>query len=624
MYNVKDNAEAKLQVWLSSLATTLVVELGNGMLFPDAPFIAVLNKRDSDWKITKSEKVEVTAKDGDQYTVNRGYEWTTPLDFNAWDFFSLFVLARHIQDLQEWLEISANDTAIANEYSSSSTYSVWAIVMYKWDRYRCTTAVSTAENFNPNKWTKVSVQSNISTIEGNVSWLQTNMNNILTNWIPTQVLTKKYIIWEAFTKWVHLWYIPKNDEDLATDPAELTGSNTLTTYAYASWTSSNQISFYISKSDTWTTVTDVRVTIWSLTWTVPFNDIQLDRWKVTVTLSWNITSSRWTLLTIQFSLTTTSADWTIYIYQNSDYYYPSWTTEIYVMANDVGLTSYDGDSLYAHCDYLDSRKAKITWSSSRSPSTAYSNDWTNRTGWSAWTARYWRLCRYTRNYSASDIKFRFARYKRIAVWSNAIEKDVVYKMDTGYMSYGDESIWNEWTVSGASYTSAQRLYTTTYTPTVSWTYYLNNNWIIYPSFSDVVSMNGEKWRYLEANTSYTIYVNCCCWAWASWNYSYSKFNINRRVISMWDMPLYPMANKSSWELEFWIYWIVWYTWNPGFIHDHLGDKYWTIKIKSIFWDFASWGWNTVDDVMLAIRNASNIANSVRYSTAVYCSANSNI
>ena len=60
MYNVKDNAEAKLQVWLSSLATTLVVELGNGMLFPDAPFIAVLNKRDSDWKITKSEKVDLS------------------------------------------------------------------------------------------------------------------------------------------------------------------------------------------------------------------------------------------------------------------------------------------------------------------------------------------------------------------------------------------------------------------------------------------------------------------------------------------------------------------------------------------------------------------------------------
>ena len=624
MYNVKDNAEAKLQVWLSSLATTLVVELGNWMLFPEAPFIAVLNKRDSDWKITKSEKVEVIDKDGDQFTVNRGFESTTPQDFNAWDFFSLFVLAKHIQELQEWVEISANDTSIANEYNPNSTYSVGSIVMYKWDRYRCTTAVSTAENFNPNKWTKVSVQSNISTIESNVSWLQTNMNNILTNWIPTQVLTKKYIIGESFTKWVHLWYIPKNDDDLATDAAELTWSNTLTTYAYASWVASNQISFYVSKSDTWTTVSDVRVTVWSLTWTVSFNDIQLTRWKVTVTLNWNITSSRWTKLTIQFTLTTTTADWTIYIYQNSDYYYPSWTTEIYVMANDVWIVSTSWDNLYAHCNYPESRKAKITWSSSKSPTGAYSNDWTTWTNWTSWTARYWRLCRYSNSYSSSDIKFRFARYKRIAVWSNAIEKDVVYRMDTGYMNYWSESIWNEGTVNSASYVSPQRLYTTTYTPTISWTYYLSNNWIIYPSFSDIVGVNGQKWKYLEANTTYTIYVTCYAWAWASGNYSYSKFNIGRRVISMWDMPLYPMVNKSSWELEFWIYWIVDYDWIPNFIHNQLWDRYWTIKLKNIFWDFNSWWWNTIDDVIMGSRNASSIATNTKYSTWIYCSSNSNI
>ena len=165
MYNVKDNAESSLQVWLSSLATTLVVEMWTGMIFPAPPFVAVLNRRDSDWKITKSEKVEVTAKDWDQFTINRGFDWDTPQDFNAWDYFSLFVLAKHIQELQERSEYSAKDTAIANEYSNESTYTVWSIVMYKWDRYRCNTAVSTAEEFNPNKWTKLSIQSNLSTIE---------------------------------------------------------------------------------------------------------------------------------------------------------------------------------------------------------------------------------------------------------------------------------------------------------------------------------------------------------------------------------------------------------------------------------------------------------------------------
>ena len=109
MYNVKDNAEAKLQVGLSSLATTIVVEIWSWINFPEAPFIAVLNKRDDDWNITKSEKVEVTAKDWDQFTANRWFEDTTPSDFNAWDYLSLFVIARHIQDLQSWIATNWED-----------------------------------------------------------------------------------------------------------------------------------------------------------------------------------------------------------------------------------------------------------------------------------------------------------------------------------------------------------------------------------------------------------------------------------------------------------------------------------------------------------------------------------
>ena len=44
----------------------------------------------------------------------------------------------------------------------------------------------------------------------------------------------------------------------------------------------------------------------------------------------------------------------------------------------------------------------------------------------------------------------------------------------------------------------------------------------------------------------------------------------------------------------------------------------------MFGDFNSWWGNTVDDVMMGLRNASNIVTSTRYSTAVYSSANSNI
>ena len=122
MFNVKDNAETKLQFWISSFATSLVVEEGTGNVFPAPPFIAVLNKRDSDWNIIKTEKIEVTAIDWDQLSINRWFDESERSDFNAWDYISLFVMAKHIQELQsalteiqtsiseDWLIKAASDT----------------------------------------------------------------------------------------------------------------------------------------------------------------------------------------------------------------------------------------------------------------------------------------------------------------------------------------------------------------------------------------------------------------------------------------------------------------------------------------------------------------------------------
>ncbi len=121
MYSVKDNAETKLQFWISSVATSLVVEEWTWGVFPTPPFIAVLNKRNDDWGIIKSEKIEVTAIDWDQLTITRWFDDSEATDFNAWDYVSLFVMAKHIQELQsaladiqkdiweEWLVKPASD-----------------------------------------------------------------------------------------------------------------------------------------------------------------------------------------------------------------------------------------------------------------------------------------------------------------------------------------------------------------------------------------------------------------------------------------------------------------------------------------------------------------------------------
>ena len=121
MYKVKDNAEAQLQFGISSVATTLVVKEGQGDKFPGVPFLVVLNKRNSDWEITKSEKIEVTAKNWDQLTVKRGFEWTTPSDFSADDFVSLFVLAKHIEQLQTEVDGKANQTDLDSVSQRTTT-----------------------------------------------------------------------------------------------------------------------------------------------------------------------------------------------------------------------------------------------------------------------------------------------------------------------------------------------------------------------------------------------------------------------------------------------------------------------------------------------------------------------
>ncbi len=118
MFNIKDNAEWQLKMWLSSTGTALVLNDWEGAKFPDAPFLVVLNKRNADNQITKYETIEVEAINGDQMTIKtRWYGDTTPTDFSAGDFVSLFILSKHIEDLKTELtrleDEKADKTAVA-------------------------------------------------------------------------------------------------------------------------------------------------------------------------------------------------------------------------------------------------------------------------------------------------------------------------------------------------------------------------------------------------------------------------------------------------------------------------------------------------------------------------------
>lgn len=58
----------------------------------------------------------------------------------------------------------ANSNAIANEFSSSSTYAVGDVVMYEGHRYKCVIAVSTAGEWDVMNWTQESVQAALGNI----------------------------------------------------------------------------------------------------------------------------------------------------------------------------------------------------------------------------------------------------------------------------------------------------------------------------------------------------------------------------------------------------------------------------------------------------------------------------
>lgn len=51
---------------------------------------------------------------------------------------------------------------LAPMYDNTATYAVGDYVVYEYDLYKCTTAVSTAEEFDPTKWTQTTVTNAIN------------------------------------------------------------------------------------------------------------------------------------------------------------------------------------------------------------------------------------------------------------------------------------------------------------------------------------------------------------------------------------------------------------------------------------------------------------------------------
>lgn len=197
-YQNTNNASSLLIADITASQTTILITDWDQWLFPSSfPFLLTIEHLDASENVILREIVKVVSSNQNSFTVERS-AWICVQDdtatnrvqdntahaFYSWDKISLYWTAEQVQDIQNNLEQKANQEAIANLYDNTATYSVWDIVVYGWDRYICSTAVETAEEFDSTKWTKINVQytldnqqSQIDDIEQQISWL----------WAPNKV-----------------------------------------------------------------------------------------------------------------------------------------------------------------------------------------------------------------------------------------------------------------------------------------------------------------------------------------------------------------------------------------------------------------------------------------------------
>jgi len=104
-YKTKDNVQWQFLVWVNSIETSFVVKTWQGSRYPsEYPYICTAEKVDSEDVVIWREKVLVTNRSWDTMTVTRWFDWDTPLDFSADDYFSLYVTSAIPKDQYDELE----------------------------------------------------------------------------------------------------------------------------------------------------------------------------------------------------------------------------------------------------------------------------------------------------------------------------------------------------------------------------------------------------------------------------------------------------------------------------------------------------------------------------------------
>lgn len=115
-YKTKDYAEWQFLVWFTSGDFSFQLKAWQGARFPSLSvwekIIGTCEKRSGN-TVTSKERVLVTARSTDTFTITRSYGWDTALDFDADDYFCLHVNSDVIVDIQD--EVTRLETDKADD-----------------------------------------------------------------------------------------------------------------------------------------------------------------------------------------------------------------------------------------------------------------------------------------------------------------------------------------------------------------------------------------------------------------------------------------------------------------------------------------------------------------------------
>jgi hypothetical protein len=171
-----NNASTTLAGAISNTATTVSVASGTGALFPvpnaalGSHFHATFVKNGTP---STYEIVDVTAVSGDTFTIVRGQEGTTALNWAVGDYFNLFPTAAGLNSFSQAADIQAQaqnyapDTGSANAYVVNLTPALTAHVVGMPIRFKATHANTGASTFNDGIGTGALVLPNLSALTPN-------------------------------------------------------------------------------------------------------------------------------------------------------------------------------------------------------------------------------------------------------------------------------------------------------------------------------------------------------------------------------------------------------------------------------------------------------------------------